>query len=814
MKTQFTNHAMLMIRMYKNEISEKFAKDYSINEILKCCNRIEKRKNGSYGVRENEIFQETLIKDENFIDYLNYAYENSFDMERFKLLLDKILENNEKMSDYNIEDIKDVINNEILSLDSIYDYLKYFRNENEYFKIVITNNLNHFNSQSEININRLTDSQRNLFKLNFLNNCNLIPLANIDKIYEKLDKNKELREFIDFLYKYKLFLPLDFNSYCNIENNNPKEIKTLLEKIVYKISDNEISYNMLLKWISNGCKIYDLEIINNKVDVLNKNNLKKIFSSRTEYINFIYGSKLKKFPMDMLNSVRENLIIYAISKNKKSFLKLIEENSEAFFAIPYNSILYSEEFYKKYVNLNAITIKHLNKLNSMIFYNYSNINKLKEGHYTFEEISTLYNESEAYILLYNELLDLKIDDRLLRIKQFIKKNLLEKDYSVCEIQGLAKKIKEKPLYMWLEQDFSNIKNLNITDVVDILVNYDKIKKYICDIKSRNEVAFIIRNVEILDNYDTLTDLKNDIENIDIYWTELKELMEFDNEFVKKYKNNIYEFLFNNGSELAYKYYNDIKLYEKKSFKLIVKSVLMGKFKDLKYHTNDLISEIDFKLNEYQINEWTNNNIKIQDEVFEVSEYDDFYHTMILGKYPDRTCLCYDGGMYNKCLLACFDSNKKILYAKINGKIVARAMIRLTKGNYNSTIEQKRTIEFYDVENDAGKEIIESNIVNSKETLTLFLEKPYISGISKEEEIEVKKLFIKLLRQKAEKMNALLVLNKSYDEAVNEEFILSKYYMYISKSKSSAQYLDSLSGQATISDEGQYKSNTFLILKNE
>ena len=37
-------------------------------------------------------------------------------------------------------------------------------------------------------------------------------------------------------------------------------------------------------------------------------------------------------------------------------------------------------------------------------------------------------------------------------------------------------------------------------------------------------------------------------------------------------------------------------------------------------------------------------------------------------------------------------------------------------------------------------------------------------------------------------------------------------MYISKSKSSSQYLDSLDGQASVTDEGQYKVNNFLIWK--
>ena len=181
--------------------------------------------------------------------------------------------------------------------------------------------------------------------------------------------------------------------------------------------------------------------------------------------------------------------------------------------------------------------------------------------------------------------------------------------------------------------------------------------------------------------------------------------------------------------------------------------------------------------------------------------------MIPGEYPKKTCLSYISGGYNNCLLACFDSNKKILYAKINDKIVARAMVRLTKGTYNMEDANSKSLQFIDVESNTA-------IINEKrdEKLTLFLERPYISGITEDEEKKVQELFIQLLKAKAKKMNALLVLSRSYMLQADEQFVSSRYYMYISKSKSSSQYLDSLSGQATVTDEGQYKENSFLIWK--
>ena len=42
-------------------------------------------------------------------------------------------------------------------------------------------------------------------------------------------------------------------------------------------------------------------------------------------------------------------------------------------------------------------------------------------------------------------------------------------------------------------------------------------------------------------------------------------------------------------------------------------------------------------------------------------------------------MSYINGQYRECLLSAFDSNKKILYATLNGRVVGRAFLRLTKG---------------------------------------------------------------------------------------------------------------------------------------
>lgn len=69
--------------------------------------------------------------------------------------------------------------------------------------------------------------------------------------------------------------------------------------------------------------------------------------------------------------------------------------------------------------------------------------------------------------------------------------------------------------------------------------------------------------------------------------------------------------------------------------------------------------------------------------------------MQIGEVPLRSCISYRNGPSCDCLLSCFDANKKILFIKYNGKIVFRAILRLTKGSFVAADERK-TIEFVDV----------------------------------------------------------------------------------------------------------------------
>ena len=801
-------HAKIATSLYCNELDLKMLKEFPIKELENCCKKIEENYLTHQTYLWSKVIQKELVKDTNIIKYLIRAYVAGITKDEISEFIETMLEAGDKMTNYDVNKIINVLLHHEKS-DVSYAYLKYFidKVENDFKNFTIIENLNYFFNQDKIKIQELTEEELKLFTLPILSDYNLIPNTNLKLVYELLVRNKELKKFILFLYRRGLKFRLEDEHYKRIDRN----AKLIFDYVhqLSKVLNNDILYRFLYRWIENKCNLYDLRSTINKIEEKEIDIVKLygIFGSRSGYINFIYGSRINSLNLNYLTERKEELIIYAIVNNKSGFLKLIEQYPDYFSEIPSDSILFDEDFYSKYVNINAINSKNLKDLQSML--GGQKLYLLQEGIYTFNEIKTLHDtHNKRYYEMYNYLLNLKVDERLIRIKQIINKNLLDRHISQEELEKLSEKISIKALYSWLEQEFKEIKDITANDVVKALMYYEEISRFIGEIKDRNELLYILRNKDNIAQFQSLQEAKDKMMEIDKYWKDIVDFMELTPEFIEKYQANIREFLLRNGTELAYCYYNSGNN-NRETFKLILKAELMGQFKKLKYHTDDLNKELSFELTKDQINEWINNT-SLSNKDIEVGEFDDFYSTMLLGEEPMETCLSYRGGMYNRCLLACFDSNKKILYARINGKIVARAMVRLTKVKYKN-IPKTSNLSFVDVEDEENDN---SNKEYNNEILTIFLERAYISGISSKVAADIERMFIKLLEIKAKKMQTLLTLSYFYEGKTNEEYTYNKLYMYISKSKAGEQYLDSLNGAATIQDEDKYKSSDFWVWKVE
>ena len=399
-------HVRVATTMYKNKLNLKFIKEFKIKEIEDCCTQLENLHVDNKIYESSEIIERELIKDANSINYLIKIFREGIDPIKIKDLVEIIQENKEKITNYEVENIIKVLKDNKLYCNTSYAYLKYFINniKSDIGRKTVIANLEYFFTQDDVKLNDLDEDEINLFTSPFLSDYNLIPKNNIKRVYELLVQNEELRKLILFLYINKLTIPLNIKQYEKL-NIDSKKIHEYLSKII-KAVDNDTMYRLLLKWSNNGCSIYDLKIIDSKIKDFEPSKLENIVANRSGYINFIFGNKICNLRLDSINESKEGLLIYAISNNKKGFLKLIEQNQEEFLQIPAASILYDENFYLKYVNINDLSVKNLKELKFMNNKNYY-INSLKEKIYTFNEIKALYEASnENYYIIYNYLLDL------------------------------------------------------------------------------------------------------------------------------------------------------------------------------------------------------------------------------------------------------------------------------------------------------------------------------------------------------------------------------------------------------------------------
>ena len=143
---------------------------------------------------------------------------------------------------------------------------------------------------------------------------------------------------------------------------------------------------------------------------------------------------------------------------------------------------------------------------------------------------------------------MKVDARLLIIRQLLKKDLLNIDIDDSEIKALANRLKEKTLYKWIEVDFNKITGITATDVVKALIRYEKINRFLNEITNESELSYILRNYNNLDKYNSLQEIKDDIENVDEYWIKLKETMNFSDDFIGLDKEELDDVFMREGKD--------------------------------------------------------------------------------------------------------------------------------------------------------------------------------------------------------------------------------------------------------------------------
>ena len=741
-----------------------------------------------------------MMEDPETITYLGNLKKEGCELNAYRfqrILLDA---GTDKVSDFSYEQVKAVYFDPLVTDGTAYSYMKYYGEQNvskeekeQLVKsIAMCTDVLDFEKAGEkdrmLLVNPVFSSELLLDLLENVNNLKIL-------------QDQDLMELVNTLAGYEAEIrSLNQNQFDQMKER-PVEILEKL-RIVTRYIEKENLTDGLNLWLWNEALYEDLckleRAFTDGADPA------EVFSSKVSYVNTLYQNPLSKISLSSLSVEKSELLLYAITQKKKAFLNLINEEAELFYDLPNASMLLKKEVYQEYINLNTLNRKNLKDSADLIL-SRDRFELLAKREHTFEELKLLCTAKEAVIRLYEQL-TCKCDERLLVLRELIKRECMPYSFWKGQIEPLAAALSQKPLSRWIREDFWNIPDLSYGTALWLLVYREQLKGMEKEITMEQQALYLLKDLVLVKECDSLSELKEKLILGDVSWRLLKEKLSFSEEFVQNNAARIGNFLFVGGAEIM-ETFLERQPSKIEEIRRLVTAELLGKFDELKYPSGDLMREIDFEVSEEAEKEWkidrtfTSKNLVLKEET-------GLLPVMQIGEIPSYSCLSYRSGLNSDCLLSCFDSNKKFLFIRKNGKVVFRAMIRLTKGSYVGDRMRKK-IQFADLSG-AGKPKEEEG-----EELVLFLERYYEKNLAYEEQDQAVYLAFVAAKEKAKKLGARLVLSCYYqDDVKTKEYIKSNYYLYISKSKNGSQYLDSLYGEASVSDSGDYSSNIFLLENKE
>ena len=741
-----------------------------------------------------------MMEDPETITYLGILKKEGCELNAYRfqrILLDAGID---KVSDFSYEQVKAVYFDPLVTDGTAYSYMKYYGEQNvskeekeQLVKsIAMCTDVLDFENVGEkdrmLLVNPVFSSELLLDLLENVNNLKIL-------------QDQGLMELVNTLAGYEAEIRSLNQKQFDQMKERPVEILEKL-RIVTRYIEKENLTDGLNLWLWNEALYEDLCKLERAFT--DGADLAEVFYSKVSYVNTLYQNPLSKISLSSLSVEKSELLLYAITQKKKAFLNLINEEPELFYDLPNASMLLKKEMYQEYINLNTLNRKNLKDSADLILSN-DRFELLAKREHTFEELKLLCTAKEALIRLYEQL-TCKCDERLMVLRELIKRECVPYSFWKGQIEPLAAALSEKPLSRWIREDFRNISDLSYGTALWLLVYREQLKGMEKEITMEQQALYLLKDLALVKECDSLSELKEKLILGDVSWRLLKEKLSFSEEFVQNNAARIGNFLFVGGAEIM-ETFLERQPSKIEEIRRLVTAELLGKFDELKYPSGDLMREIDFEVSEEAEKEWkidrtfTSKNLVLKEET-------GLLPVMQIGEVPSYSCLSYRSGLNSDCLLSCFDSNKKFFFIRKNGQVVFRAMIRLTKGSYVGDRMRKK-IQFADLSG-AGKPKEEEG-----EELVLFLERYYEKNLAYEEQDQAVYLAFVAAKEKAKKLGARLVLSCYYqDDVKTKEYIKSNYYLYISKSKNGSQYLDSLYGEASVSDSGDYSSNIFLLENKE
>lgn len=808
MRRQVLEHITLYEAMAKAKLPWKAIGYGEKGKILQVCKKIEE---GNLQDIVPQLQQEPLrylCTDIGFWDYMTRLVQEGAALGAIKAML--LSTGDELLSNYAYTRVKNAIEEEI-SDSWRFAYLKYYDGYSleKHQKESLMAGLEFISRYTDIRMEELDEEERKLL---------WEPVFSGNKLKDVVSTKENLRQLLTpgilpLLKDLEENAPFGFH-YGQVQweqlLKDPVGLRRDYKAVTGQIQKEDVPH-FFIHWMENEALWFDLKKLKSLLGQMSEEELHQMAQSRTGYINALYGSLMAGVPLGSLPEIKEKLLIYAITQRKKHFLSLVQAHFPDFQALSRRSLLFDPDVYWQYININEINEKELEKCFSLSCMDKEAKALMTAPPYLFKELELLSGSEKEYIRLFHQLQYQRSDDRIRVFREVLKKKWLPGSMEEAEIQELGGLLSQKALSQWMQAEFKHIQGLRPEEAVGLLTQWQKVKRFVPEIERSVQVRFLLRNTDNLEEFQSFSQLQQQILERDPHWKKLQQEYELTDEFISKNEESIKEFLYENGAEIMYTFLRQ-RPEKREEIRRILMAELMGRFYEVKYFKDDLEREIDYPVSETAKKIWqenesaTGNGIRLWEE-------DRLLPVMQIGEVPTYTCLSYRSGAYNECLLSCFDSNKKVMQASVGGKISFRAILRLTKGSFQKSGAGSSVsdIQFADL---TGHQIPKEN--KQKEELVLFIERPYFSGISKDQERKVVTALFRMLRDKAGKLQARLVISESYRSYVTEKegFVMAAYSLYISASKNGSQYMDSIGGKATLSNARSYGSSRFWMESEE
>lgn len=662
----------------------------------------------------------------------------------------------DQSTDYSISLWKYIFDHDIdLKLLSPDDFHQYNLSKDNIglFAFCKTNNIMNCYIRCNSNMTIMSMPMEDLKKINrAMNAVRLTKSDNLKKLvpYAKL---------LDFLYQKNLIM-IDLDI---LGIKDPDKVLKTLIKINFTIKDDYIfkeclwffktlhfNANLLLHYLRKGCPR-----VNNDMEFMN-------ICTDNRYANL--------FSRDMLTTMKK-IIIEAVSKKKNHFLEILNKRPDIEFDP--DSVFNRETV--QCLNLNELAESDIIKLANVTCYMKNN------GYsYTGREF-LLVNEAKhgnrnSNAQDFYESMTGSIDDKVLKFKQLVNAGVTFSD----DYTQLLSRINKRKLSDWKNDAPTD------TEVGTVLMRLELPEEYdhlIAECKTATEYYFVV--TKNMDASKSLRENINDYVMIDRDCVTLRRLLSLPDEYMESYR----DFCVSGNTDIAMTYYKQSQQDQKEAIIKIVKAEVMGKMEEFKFF--NLQKEIESD-NPNVFTMWKSNS-RIKEKKFEAYETYSLRDTMLIGSQPTHTCMNYRDGSYNSCLLANFDANKKIVYVKKNEKIVARAIIRLTK----YTDQRQKKLDFLDVA---------ASYEEEDDKAVIFIERLYTSHINDEDRETCEQLIVKMLQQKVSDCNIDIFVCSEYYSLYPDVLHNKKHKrVFISHTKNGVQYMDSFGGEKSKSSEAQYIS---------